>query len=195
MPEGKAHRWSLLLAICAVLALALYGLFFIYSTGYIGEDFPVRENWTRQTVFLVIGLVMAVFLSRWDYRSRSWFLFVCGGYATSLLLLILVLFIGQRIGGARRWLNLGFLTLQPAEFAKVFTLMLCARFVGEGKSGLKSAGCTLLLVLPPTLLILLEPSYGNAFSLFPATFALYLLRWHSRRFVVSSHWHCSYSSL
>ena len=183
MPEGKAHTGSLLLAICAVLALALYGLFFIYSTGYIGEEFPVRENWTRQTVFLVIGLVLAVFVSRWDYRSRSWLFFVIGSYVVNLLLLVVVLFVGQRIGGASRWLNLGFMTLQPAEFAKLFTIMLCARLVGDGKSRLKSAGCCLLLTIPPAFLILLEPSYGNAFSLFPATFALYLLRWHSRRFV------------
>ena len=183
MPEGKAHTWSLLLVICAVLALALYGLFFIYSTGYIGEEFPVRENWTRQTVFLVIGLVMAVFVSRWDYRSRSWLFFVVGGYGVSILLLVVVLFVGQRVGGARRWLNLGFMTLQPAEFAKLFTIMLCARIVGNGKSWLKSAGYSLLLTLPPALLILLEPSYGNAFSLFPATLALYLLRWQPRRLI------------
>ena len=183
MQEGKYHIGSIFLAASAVLALALYGLFFIYSTGYIGDDFPVRENWTRQTVFFVIGAVLAVLVARWDYRSRSWFFFVCGGYAISLLLLVVVLFLGQRIGGARRWLNLGFMTLQPAEFAKLFAIMLCAWLVGTGKSWLKSAGCCFLLVIPPAFLILLEPSYGNAFSLFPAIAALYLLRWTSRRFI------------
>ena len=170
MQEGKYHIGSIFLAASAVLALALYGLFFIYSTGYIGDDFPVRENWTRQTVFFVIGAVLAVLVARWDYRSRSWFFFVCGGYAISLLLLVVVLFLGQRIGGARRWLNLGFMTLQPAEFAKLFAIMLCAWLVGTGKSWLKSAGCCFLLVIPPAFLILLEPSYGNAFSLFPAMY-------------------------
>ena len=183
MSESHPHIKSLLMALLAILTLAAYGLFFIYSTGYIGAEYPVRENWIRQALFLCIGLILGGALSFWDYHRKSWLAALHGGYAISLAMLLVVLFAGQRIGGARRWLNLGFMTLQPAEFAKLFTILLCAHYVGHGKTWLKSAGLCLAFTAGPAFLMLLEPSYGNALSLFPPVLAIFAMRWLDRRVI------------
>ncbi len=163
--------------------LAVYGLFFIYSTGYIGDAYPVRPNWLRQTVWLAGGAVVGWLLSHWDTRRDDWRVGVWLGYALSVAALLAVLAVGLRIGGARRWLAVGPIFVQPAEFAKLFTLLAAAQVVGHptwrwGVRWPAFAG----VVLVPFALILAEPSFGNAFSLLPPVATLFGFR------LVSTGW-------
>ncbi|MGI6355923.1 MAG: FtsW/RodA/SpoVE family cell cycle protein [Lentisphaerae bacterium] len=161
-------------ALCLTVGLlAVYGLFFIYSTGYIGDAYPVRPNWQRQIVWLGIGSVLGWLLSRWDIRRDDWRLAVWLGYGVCVASLVLVLSVGVKIGGARRWLAAGPLFVQPAEFAKLFTLLATAQVLGHPSWRWPVRwGVLLLVVLAPFMLILAEPSFGNAFALLPAVFAL-----------------------
>jgi len=157
--------------------LAVYGLFFIYSTGYIGDAYPVRPNWQRQIVWLGIGSALGWLLSRWDIRRDDWRLGVWLGYGVCVASLVLVLSVGVRIGGARRWLAAGPLFVQPAEFAKLFTLLAAAQVQGHPSWRWPVRwGGLLLVVLVPFTLILAEPSFGNAFALLPAVMALVFFR-------------------
>ncbi len=157
--------------------LAVYGLFFIYSTGYIGDAYPVRPNWQRQIVWLGIGSALGWLLSRWDIRRDDWRLGVWLGYGVCVASLVLVLSVGVRIGGARRWLAAGPLFVQPAEFAKLFTLLAAAQLQGHPSWRWPVRwGGLLLVVLVPFTLILAEPSFGNAFALLPAVMALVFFR-------------------
>lgn len=157
------------LAVVALALLSALGVAYIFSTGYLGSQYPVRPNWLRQCAFLALGAVAAVGMSRLDHRGTLWRVVVWGGYAAGVVLLAVVLVAGKEIGGARRWLRAGPLLLQPAEFAKTFTL-LAGAWLAAGMSGWKRRydflallGCFLL----PMGLMLLEPSYGNAGSLAP----------------------------
>ncbi|MDY0175775.1 MAG: FtsW/RodA/SpoVE family cell cycle protein [Lentisphaeria bacterium] len=177
--------FSQLLFWFALLALALFGLFYIYSSGYIGDDYPVRANWQRQIVFLLLGAALFQLFSNWDNQSASWRYFVWLAYAGSLLGLVAVLFFGKEIGGARRWLQLGPLMLQPAEPAKIFTLLLLCQLMQPGQrgAGWRQAGLVCAVLLLPMLLIRLEPSLGNALMLLPPFLALICVNHcHSRLF-------------
>lgn len=167
-------RLILALALCALCA---YGLFFIYSTGYIGDAYPVRENWQRQGFFFAIGAVVFWFISKLDYRTKTYksILWVC--YAIGIALLAMVLLVGKETGGAKRWISFGFIQLQPAEMAKVFTILLVARVLADTQRSFPAFVLTALLTLIPFFLILIEPSYGNAFSIIPSIIAMAAFRW------------------
>lgn len=176
-PRGGASPLGQAALCLTVGLLAVYGLFFIYSTGYIGDAYPVRPNWQRQMVWLAIGAVLGWLLSRWDIRRDDWRLGVWLGYGVWIAALVAVLAVGVRIGGARRWLAAGPLFVQPAEFAKLFTLLAAAQVLGHPvwRWPVRWGGLV-LVVLAPFVLILAEPSFGNAFSLLPAVAVLILFR-------------------
>ena len=159
----------------AAALLAAIGVCYIFSAGYVGEDFPVRGNWLRQLFFLGVGSAAAWGMTRLDNRHRPWRLLVFAGYAVSLLLLLAVLLAGRSIGGARRWIAVGGFLLQPAEFAKLFTVLAGALvFSGELlRNRLKEVLAGTALFAAPILLMVAEPSYGNALSLM-APFAVLL---------------------
>ncbi len=168
--------------LAIVLGLCAYSLLFIYSTGYIGDEYPVRLNWQRQAVFFAVGLLGV--LPAAFFICRSWFKhwFVYGGYVFSIISLLLVLLFGQKTGGATRWLPMGPFLFQPAEFAKVFTVLAVGCLMSDYKKGIfKSILLSLALVLPPLLLIMVEPSYGSAFSMLPPVATMCLMHLPGKR--------------
>ncbi|MBO4345405.1 MAG: FtsW/RodA/SpoVE family cell cycle protein, partial [Victivallales bacterium] len=169
---------ALLPAALGALALCAFGLAFIYSTGYIGDDYPVRENWIRQAFFLLAGAVFCAIAAKTDYRGRVFKFAAISGYVVSIVMLVLILVIGRTSGGARRWLAIGGMTIQPAEFAKVFTILVCAYLNYMAKRWYQALPSVVLATVIPCMLILAEPSYGNAFSLVAPVVALTLMRWH-----------------
>jgi len=143
----------------AAIALAALGLVMVYSAGaWIGHE--VFNDWefflNRQAGFLVVGLVLMLTLSRIDYRLLRRFAphLMLG----ALGLLLVVLIVGQEINGARRWIRVGSMGLQPSEIAKVtLAIFLAATLARQGervrmfKRGfmpvMAIAGFTMLMVL------------------------------------------------
>ncbi len=159
-------RISHLAYILVIAALCGMGVLFLYSTGYLGPEYAVRSNYLRQCLFIGLGASVACGIVALSPGRSAWRAFVFGGYGVSLLLLLLVLVFGKSIGGARRWLSVGAFLLQPAEFARVFTiaagaLLLDGRTLPRRWEAIVGAICFIV----PMALILLEPSYGNAASL------------------------------
>ena len=165
----QPHSSSRLLAVIVLAVLAVLGVGYIFSTGYLGSAYPIRPNWYRQCVFLAVGGAACWAVARLDNRRLPWRILAWGGYALSLLLLVAVLLFGKEIGGARRWLTMGPLLLQPAEFAKVFTILAGAMIFSGGlfRKRWQELVAGICCFGTPMALILCEPSYGNAGSLVP----------------------------
>ena len=181
MRESSTYfRNALLIAV--ILGLCAYSLLFIYSTGYIGDEYPVRLNWQRQAFFIGAGLLLAMPVSCLLCRSwlRGWYIY--GGYAISLASLLLVLVLGHKTGGATRWLAVGSFIFQPAEYAKVFTVLALALRISSGNCGaLKSLLLSLAFAMPPMALIMVEPSYGSAAAMLPPVAVILLMHIPGRR--------------
>lgn len=171
--------WSKVLLYAVILLLSCFGLFYIYSSGYIAADLPVRENWQKQLSFLVFGFAIFFFLSRWDNRSFSWRFFIATAYILSLLALILVLLIGKEVGGARRWLKLGSFFMQPSESGKIFTILAFCLLLEYKKrfSLIPFLLLSGLLLFLPAFLIKKEPALGNALLIFPPVVAVIAVRY------------------
>ena len=110
-PSGQIQNplgtsFSQVLFWCIVFALSAYGVFFIYSTGYIADEYPVRPNWWRQLIWITFSAVACFTVASMNPKGLGWKMFVWGGYGASLLMLVFVLAFGRVIGGARRCVEL-----------------------------------------------------------------------------------------
>jgi len=158
MISKKIHTFDILLFLIPVLLL-IVSLSVIYSLVVGTND---SELILKQIVSALIAIVMAVGVCFVDYRffkSVNWILYILG-----ILLLIYVDFFGKEAGGAMRWINMGFFQLQPSELAKFFIILSLASFFAPKirKISWKDIFFSVLILIPPLLLILKEPDLGTA---------------------------------
>ncbi|MCK4595505.1 rod shape-determining protein RodA [candidate division WOR-3 bacterium] len=142
-----------LVLIAFVVAL---GLITLYSAS-INEG---GEAFQRQVIWVFIGLCVLFLFSRVPFRfwqSIAPFL-----YLLSLILLILVLLTGK---GVKRWIEIGPISFQPSEFAKVSTVLYMSDILSIRRFELKSLRLFLIpivICLIPFILVLIEPDLGTS---------------------------------
>ncbi len=155
--------WPLLLL---TVGLALLGILTIYSaTCGVDEECP-RHLATRQSYWLVIGLVLMVASFSVDYQYLNRWAFPL--YIAVVILLALVLVVGVTSGGSQRWLDMKFFSLQPSELAKLVLVLVLAKTLCYHEPGypLIVLGIPLMLCAPVLALVLLQPDLGTAVLLF-----------------------------
>src|SRR6266568_3711591 len=157
----KDPRWETRLLALVAAILVVFGLTAVYgasslltiSGGQVGSSFALK-----QALGAAVGGIVAALLARSDYRKWQRAAWPVLGVVAVLLLLPLLPFterIAPNINGARRWVNLGFVTVQPSELAKfavvVWTAMLAAK-KGEQIRTFQYGLLPFLVVLAPPLL-------------------------------------------
>ncbi|MGH7860343.1 MAG: rod shape-determining protein RodA [Candidatus Binatia bacterium] len=159
-----AHHidWLLILLVSLIV---LMGIASVSSATYSmtsGERLSALA--IRQLVWAGAGTVAMLVFLLIDYRKfeRYGYLF----YVAVLTLLVLVPAIGYLGGGSRRWIHLGFFTLQPSEPAKLALIIVLARFfhrdVGRESYRLRDLLWPAALFAVPAALILSQPDLGTA---------------------------------
>ncbi|HPN73491.1 MAG TPA: rod shape-determining protein RodA, partial [Candidatus Omnitrophota bacterium] len=118
------------------------------------------------------GFVCLFLAANIDYRAIVNYAYPA--YILSLGALIFLLLFGGERYGARRWIGLGPLSVQPSEFLKITVILALAYFLGErrdkkGSFGNFAGSCA--IVAPGALLIFLQPDLGTALVLVPILFA------------------------
>jgi cell division protein FtsW len=160
-----------LLGIVAV-TLVMFGVAVVYSASSVQAMQQFGDgSWfaRRQFTGAVVGFAILLVATRIDYRvwqRNAWALL---GFSAVLLLILLLPFTQEIVvtrNGARRWLNLGFVTFQPSEAAKfaviAWTAMLAAKkgnVVRQFKQGLIPI---IVVIIPVAGLIFLEPDLSTA---------------------------------
>lgn len=176
------ERWDLGTPL-AMLALAGIGLSFIYSA----QLSTAQSDWVKQLVFMTIGAGLYIAVSLIDYRFWisviHWFYLAC----IILLLVVLIPGIGQEVYGAQRWLDFGFISLQPSEPAKAAVLLMTATVIIRSQIGTVQQswgvlGKLALAVGLPMFLILLQPDLKSAIVLPPMVFSMLYVSKLSTRF-------------
>ncbi|MDP8974059.1 MAG: FtsW/RodA/SpoVE family cell cycle protein [Actinomycetota bacterium] len=141
------------------LALALFGNVMVYSA--TAKDFGTHYLMVR-SAHVAFGVV--AFLVTKRVRYTSWRKIAPAFYLLVLASLVLVLIpaFGTEVGGARRWFDLGPVSVQPAEFAKLAVIFLLSCAVARARPGTglplrPIAGVGLIV-----LLVFLEPDFGTS---------------------------------
>ena len=161
--------WPLLIGFLTLICL---GLMTIYSVAFNEENpsiFSFSEKYGKQImwIFLSLFLGIIVFLIDSDVYKK----FALPIYLVTTGLLVLVLFMPP-INGARAWIGVGSMGIQPAEFAKITTALLLAKYVSDINLKLLSSYnvlIALVIIVIPMGLILLQPDAGT-FVVFTAFF-------------------------
>lgn len=148
----------------ALIAMLLMGLATVYSVAYNEEVpslFAFSEKYGRQLFWILFSLFLGllVFLIDSDIYRR----FAIPIYLSTLVLLVVVLFM-PAVHGAHAWLGVGSFGVQPAEFAKISTSLLLAKYI-SGLTVKQQNTRTVLtassILLIPMALILLQPDAGT----------------------------------
>tara|TARA_B100001287_G_C22686454_1_gene534010 strand:+ start:9084 stop:10475 length:1392 start_codon:yes stop_codon:yes gene_type:complete len=158
------------------ISLILFGLITIYSVAFNENQpniFSFSEKYGKQIIWISIALFLGIMVFLIDSDIYKKFAFPI--YLGTLSLLVIVLFMPP-INGARAWLGVGSMGIQPAEFAKISTALLLSRYVSSlnmRELSSKNVVLALLILLIPMILILLQPDAGT-FVVFTAfLFVLY----------------------
>lgn len=137
----------------------------IFSATFGTEiDSAIDSHVVKQVIWSAVGLVAMIGLMSVDYRILS--NLAKPLYIFAITILLLVVFVGQYIFGAQRWVGIqGLVSFQPSEIAKILVIIALARFfsvhreqIHEFKTVLKS----LAIVGVPLGLVLVQPDLGTA---------------------------------
>lgn len=170
--------------IC-ILMLSIVGIFFIYSS----QIFSGGEYWIRQIVWIILGGFVYVVVSRIDYK-----IYMENALLIFLGALVLLLMVWSPIGvvreGARRWLDLQILAFQPAEAAKVCTLIMAASILARSEIGTIRQSLWVILKIflvtgLPMFLIFLQPDLGSCLIIPPMMLSLLYVSQLSERFFLA----------
>jgi len=137
------------------------GIAMIYSAGQVEVPSVATGIWVRQLAWLCVAVMAFIIASRVPIRFLEWF--APWLYGLSLGLLLLVFAIGTGPSGS--WLELGPARLQPAEVAKLGTIFMLARLLGDRDqdfAGLSRLWKPVAVVAVPFGLVLLQPDLGSA---------------------------------
>lgn len=161
--------------VLALLGLSVFGIAMIYSAGVLNIPSPVtRGAWIRQSVWLVLALVTFTAVTRIPLRWYEWAAYPA--FVLSAVVLAATLVVGTGAGtaqGVKSFLSIGGFRFQPAEVAKVATILALARLFSsrEAPAGLKDLLPAAALVGVPLGLVILQPDLGTALAFIGILFA------------------------
>lgn len=133
-----------------------------------------------QVLFLILGLILFFVLSRINYKT--YFSVWPYLYGIGFFLLLVVLILGETRFGSSRWINLGFFNLQPSEIFKPILIISLVEFLTtQKKFGLKQFITFLAILIPPIILVALEPDLGTALLYLAIGFIVYYFSGKNRK--------------
>lgn len=150
-----------------IIMLSLIGLMMVYSaSNIIGLELYNDSFYffKRQLIFLIIGSILSIIIIKIDiYKIKKYTTLI---FFISIILLIIVLIpqIGSVKGGARSWIKLGPISVQPSEITKIALVLLYAKYLSnyyQELSKLKHFIYFLSLSGLSFILIMLQPDFGT----------------------------------
>lgn len=158
------------------LFIAVLGLFFVFEASSVralnetGDSFYYLK---LQVMWVTIGTCLMVFFSFFNYRMLYKLSFPLMTASIISLIVVLIPGVGSSVLGARRWIDLGIITFQPTELAKLSMIIyLSSWFVTREKGRFLSFIMLLGFILG---LVLLQPDMGTATIIFSISIILYYL--------------------
>lgn len=148
--------WRMLWIVLALGAIGVTALYSVADGNFARYALP---HSVRFTLFLGLALFLSYF------RPQTFHDYAFIGFAGGMVMLVATLLIGEVRGGARSWIELGFLRIQPSELMKPILVLCIARFYAHIPpreirrwSAIWPVG---VILAPPLLLILMQPDLGT----------------------------------
>jgi len=172
----------LLVVVLMMLALGLIMVMSASSPTSLAETGSSYEYVKTQALSAVLGLIAMLVISKIDYRIYRRFDKLI--YIGVIILLAAVAVIGKEVGGAKRWINLGFMSFQPSEVAKIGLIIFYASLLTKNKDRLVEMGrgffYPLLFLLPVIAILIVVQNHLSATILIIMIVAVMMLMAGSR---------------
>jgi len=153
--------WTLFVICLSISALGIINLF---SAGSFSSNHSSTPYYLKQLCWLLIGLFLLFAIISIDYQLMARHAYLL--HFLSLFLLLITLFWGRQASGTHRWLQLGGLSFQPSEFAKITLVLVLSRYFSElniSKSyKFNNFSLPTFITIITSFLIFLEPDLGTA---------------------------------
>lgn len=169
-----------------VLSICAIGVWNLASASRHTGASGATPVWKLQLLFMVVFGLVALGVSLLDYRNYQRFAWVF--YVLVILLLVFVALKGKRVMGARRWIDLGPVNLQPSELAKLAVTLALARWLHDDAErrkepyGLLGLAIPLAIILVPAVMVKMQPDLGTALIVAGTGFTMLLfapVRWRT----------------
>lgn len=151
--------------LLATLVLTAYGIAMIFSATASKQEAAGLDPGAflkRQLAASVVGVLLLLVVSTFDYRHLKGLAPVIFGVSIVLLVIVLTP-LGELVNGARSWIRFGGFQLQPSEMAKIAALIAGAAYLSERKGEVRFldvlATCGIIGI--PTALVFLQPDFGT----------------------------------
>ncbi|MBO5705371.1 MAG: rod shape-determining protein RodA [Alphaproteobacteria bacterium] len=174
--------WGMFVPMCIVLTISIVVL---YSAG--------GGNWKPFALSQLMKIILGfgVFFIAAFTNIKTWIKSAYLIYAIALIMIIMVTFVGHTGMGAQRWLNLGFIHIQPSELIKIALVLALARYFAWFNSvelgQFKNYIAPLLMLLVPFGLIVAQPDLGTALSLGMITVGIfYIVGANKKWFIIAA---------
>ena len=171
------------------MTLVFIGIIMVFSASYIQAAFKHHDAFyflKRNVVYAVLGFIGMMIMSRVEYTFWKKNATKIGIIAVVLLVLVLTP-LGIEANGAKRWLGVGWATIQPAEIAKFACILITAKLIEKRYDNIKSLtkGVLPLLIVPGTFFILImgQPNMSTAGTIILVTFVMLFVAGMNMKFV------------
>ena len=157
------------LSVVYFLSLVMLGWINIYAADYDLDGttpfFDLNQSSTKQLLWIGASFFLITVIFILDYRFYDSFGYVIWG--VSVFFLLAVLFFGKEVAGSTSWFEIGFIKIQPSEFAKIATAIGLAKYLSSQSVGVSDKykyklGLSALLFLIPMGLIIMQGDLGTA---------------------------------
>jgi len=165
----RGFYWPFLIII---VLTTIIGIVFIHAASYQQTFYPNSYAF-KQTVSFGISLFMLLIICLIGYKPFLNVSYLI--YISSLILLILVFFIGHGKYGINRWIMIGGITLQPSEFAKIAFILALSHYLGNREKNVdpkKRFIVSFVFTFIPLVLIIKQPDLGTAMIFFPILYCV-----------------------
>ena len=147
----------------SIAILSIMGIIFLFSASQGNSETTIK-----QSIFVFFGLILMFILGQPDpdfYKNNSIIFLIL-----SVILLILTSLIGKEVNGAKRWLDLGFFTLQSSEIVKVALPIFLAAYLYNKRLpiNIKDTCMTIVLILFIANMVRVQPDLGTSLVILAA---------------------------
>ncbi len=154
--------FTLLITILLLLSIGLIMVLSASSPSALAESGDSYSYFSKQLLFAILGIIAMLFISKIDYRFYQ--KFYKHAWWIALLSLALVLVVGREVNGAKRWIYIGSLSIQPSEMVKLLMIIFYAGMLLKNRDQLgeyKKGFLWHIAMLAPIIgVLLLEPHFS-----------------------------------
>lgn len=173
----KGKDWVLIWLYLIIVSIGLVCIFSVEykaNDDFFGDLFDFKKNYSKQFLFLMISMVVAVFILLTDSKffTATANLF----YIFGVLLMLATFFVGKTINGSRSWIPMGFMNLQPVETCKIFTSLALAKYLSRNDTDFSKPRSQMIaagLCFLPVVFSILQNETGLALVYFSFLLPMY----------------------